>query len=430
MKRLALGVTAIFLATSLSADITVTKDIVTYTATINQIFPSYLPLGSGASATLTFSILPSDQTKYKPQVLSVYVNGQKVNETPSYQGSGNYTVNLVEGTDLVSPMTPADGYQYTVYVQADKAPSNPVTVTVWNIHSQAEADITTLATPSGLNPNRTTLGLGEHVNLFLAPQGAIPDDLIEWSVSSGYFNSTPTGNNVTLVATKEAGSSNGASAVLSATVNSSDNSSLTASQNINFTIYSPTQMTTSFAENNPCGWTQAESGNGISIGAESLFNVVVAPNNVSFTYLCFFEAYPQTQWVWPNSSSQIIQAHTVPDSTTDCTQLPSGSGQWGVAPNNVTHDDISTGAYPIQVLLQAGTTNYEDAPLVTFQLQETYQDDFGNYDSWLSNEIHTKAYRGIDQASEVSAGLQGQTLAAGGWQGPWTNTPACSPEQQ
>ncbi|NNN06438.1 MAG: hypothetical protein HKL90_11105 [Elusimicrobia bacterium] len=397
-----------------SADIVATKDIVSYSVTLNQIFQKFLPLGSGASTTVEFTITPTDQLKYKPKVFSLFVDDQEFDLTESFQGSGAYTVQLVEGTscvnsldcvELISPSTPPDGHIFSIYVKVDNAQSAAAPLTVWNIHTQTKAQ------PPGLSASRTNLGIGEIANLSVYPSDYIQNNQVTWGAPDTRFFSSTDGTAVTFTASKTAGSAASFTELVTAEIGS-------LSENLTFTVYRPTNITFSFLADTPDStWTAATSlANAKSMGAYSTFNCRVTPTNVSFVNVFFAEEIPAASWTWPNGLSGSEQAQIF--STNG--GIPPDTLFWTTNPDNscAAPEKIRSDLWSASNLLKG--TVYQDFHF-DIPLSETFLDDANIWDYWFTTENHPRYFTGSTFQAHVGA-IAGNTQT-GGNQGPWQNTP-------
>lgn len=184
-----------------SATIPVPMHDVTYTVTLNSIVPNALPLGSGASATLTFTIVPDDATKYVPKVYSIFVNGTEFDCTESFQGSGVYTIPLVEGSscvnnpnciELMSPANPPAGNIYSVYVKVDNSESSVSQVTVFDFVGTMTPD------DNFAERNQDKYGIAETVTLgvTITPSALNAADVggLQWQNQTGDVGTLPVAN--------------------------------------------------------------------------------------------------------------------------------------------------------------------------------------------------------------------------------------------
>jgi len=243
------------------------------------------------------------------------------------------------------------------------------TFTVFKVKSE-----TVSPTPS--DRSRTTIGIGEEVNL-----STDPATTVSWSVTGGGSVSQTSGSSTKFTASKSPSNS---------TIRASVGSKVIELQ---FTVIAPTSITST---------KRADIGHGAvgppnnHIGSYTTYDITVNLTTVSFFWVELRENIPSHNWTWPNGDSGGMSAQTP---------------TWNVSFANYTIDNISSGPYPIGKIHNG--SNY-----VSFNYnvnwREEYKNEAGIWTEFVSNESTLTEYRGTDQKSR-----QTHMGATGGWQGPW-----------
>lgn len=135
------------------------------------------------------------------------------------------------------------------------------------------------------------------------------------------------------------------------------------------------------------------------IGAKSVFDCTVLPQDVSFYRVEFRENIPGENYIWPDGTSGNRSADIV---------------LWNVGYDNKITDTVASGLNPIRRLHDG--INYVDFTY-TVRVPEEYKNEFGEWIKWLGGEKHPKKYRGSDQKAKVS--IEASNTATGEWMGPW-----------
>lgn len=233
--------------------------------------------------------------------------------------------------------------------------------------------------PTPSDRSRTTIGIGEEVNL-----STDPATTVSWSVTGGGSVSQTSGSSTKFTASKSPSNS-----TISVTVDSKV-------IEIPFIIIVPDGIK-STANSNPGVGTPGPPNN--MIGAKTVFNCVVQPTSVSFYNADFQENIPVDNWTWPNGT----QSSSGPKIVT-----------WSVRYDNKTTDSVSFRGYSISLIWDG--TNYVSYGH-TIRVPEEYKNELGKWIEWLGSETHYKEVRGSDQKSRVS--LNATNNEPGTWQGPW-----------
>jgi hypothetical protein len=235
---------------------------------------------------------------------------------------------------------------------------------------------TVATTPA--NRSRTTIGIGEEVNISIVPSTVS----VSWSATGGGNVSPGTGNSATFTASK-----NPTTSVIHAQIAGADIT-------VPFNVVAPNGMRTSLAGDGSLG----SSGTN-NIGANSRFDCYVLPDYVSFYNIEFQENIPGEAFTWPDGTAGSRPPAIVP---------------WSVGFDNRTSDNVSSGLNPAARIFDG--TNY-----VNFEygvrVPEEYKNEAGNWIPFLSNENHPRNYRGADLQARTK--LEASNTAIGGWMGPW-----------
>ncbi len=225
--------------------------------------------------------------------------------------------------------------------------------------------------------DRRIIGLGEEVNCYVRPS-----IITSWLVfGKGYVrmkNATWT----TLVADRSAGD-----VTVSAQVGEVNIA-------IDFAIVSPEGKVV--FHNTDLGLGAPGTNN---IGARSSFDIFVTPETVSFYRLQFREKIPGEEFVWP-------------DGTQD--GIPAEIKTWSVLFNNWTQDESRRGPDPIERIHNG--TSYVDFSFAK-RVPDEYQNEEGEWISFLPDVTHDREYRGSDMKARVR--INASDSDEGGWMGPW-----------
>lgn len=241
--------------------------------------------------------------------------------------------------------------------------------TVFKVKSETVA-----TTPSNLS--RTTLGIGEEVNL-----STDPATTVSWSVIGGGSVSQTSGSSTKFTASKSPSNP---------TIRVSVGSKVIELQ---FTVIAPISITST---------KRADIGHGAVgppnnyIGSYTTYDITVNLTTVSFYGVDLRENIPTHSWTWPDGTTGGIPRRFV---------------SWSVGFANDTIDHISSGPYPINQI-------YKGTSYVSFDYQTNWSEDYenqaGGWIQFVANENRLTEYRGPDQKSR-----QTHMGAPGGWQGPW-----------
>jgi hypothetical protein len=238
--------------------------------------------------------------------------------------------------------------------------------------------LTECTAPGNTNNARTTIGIGELVDLSFTNGSPGPTG---WSVSGGGTIS-PIGDS---------------GAVFTASMSPSTSivtvTNGTATKSVTFDVIAPSGVTISVFSNTPTYYGTNE------IGAQTFYQMQWISTNVSFVNAQFQEDFPQSPVRhWPNGTNTQTQAQIDP---------LAGNGD---GCSSQFADAQIAGLRPIGTLYNG--TNYVDFSYATSWTNE-YQNQSGQWIPFATMS-RTTQYRGSDQACQII--LNG---VSGSWQGPW-----------
>jgi hypothetical protein len=230
------------------------------------------------------------------------------------------------------------------------------------------------------NIHRTIIGIGEQVLCSLTPSINVT-----WKLIGGGSLSPTNGSSTTLTASLSPTNSTVVLQIGSVT------------QALPFSVVAPSGIgNVTVYTNLGLGATGTNS-----IGAQTVFSVIILPTNVSFANVQFREDIPAFIITWPNNTYTPVDARIVP---------LGAEGQCDA----VADDTIQDGPWPIAVLYRG--TNYVDFP-VYLTWADQYLNASTNWVDFATVQTIT-TYRGLDQKCQQK--YQG---IPGAWQGPWAVLP-------
>lgn len=244
--------------------------------------------------------------------------------------------------------------------------------TVFKVKSETKS-------PTPSDRSRTTIGIGEEVNL-----STDPATTVSWSVTGGGSVSETSGSSTKFTASKSPSNS---------TIRASVSSKVIELQ---FSIIAPDGMTSTIGSEPSLGTSGPPNR---LIGAKTIYDCFVTPATVSFYNIELRENIPSHTWTWPDGTVQNYGPKYV---------------NWSVSYDNKTTDSVSTGLIPITQMWN-GTT-YVSFTSVT-KVPEEYKNETSTWTIWLGGETHNNEFRGSDQKARVS--LNATNNVFGTWQGPW-----------
>ena len=299
---------------------------------------------------LTDDSRPGGEAVWSSVPAGISGNGKSVTFNPSSLGPGEYTVTAKSGI--------VPGYFDTCVVRVIKL----VTQTLSNVPS---------------NQDRTKLGIAEDVICHIKPSFNA-----EWSVEGSGRVRTTSGSMNLFVADKTPGA-----AVLHAMVLGIDCS-------VQFEIVQPNGMRVSLFEDLSLG-APGDS----QVGAGSIFDCVVLPDDVSFYNIDLRENIPGESFIWPDGSSGTRPAEIV---------------EWKVGYDNRSRDEVGGARHPVSRLFDGAA--YVDFS-VNVRVPCEFQDENRSWVLWLPGETHPRKYRGVDKKARVETHATNEAI--GGWMGPW-----------
>ena len=272
------------------------------------------------------------------------------------------------------------------------APEGRVTITaVYNgevanafLGTAVKFDHTTVAT-TPTDRHRTTLGIGEEVDLTISPSSASPIAWYIWPQTGGGTLSSSSGSSTRLTTIKSP--SNPEIYVLIG-----GDFDFCCECNVSFSVLAPTGFTTS---------TNSSPGVGTpglnEIGQYTIYNVDVTPAEVSFYSVEFRENFPYVNsWTWPSRLSGGYKPSPIP---------------WRVGFDNHTTDDIRDGPFP-KAQLYDGNAYVDFYYIIKWQVQ--YKNGVGEWTTFFDNETTVTEYQGSTlKCRTTNRGVPGL------WQGPW-----------
>lgn len=317
--------------------------------TVNSISPSSAKVCSGDSKVFTADVTSGGTVTWRQSAGTLSVSGNTATWTASADFAGTATITA----------------------SCDNS-SKSASVTMIKLNH-------TTVSPSPGDRSRTTIGIGEEVDISTAPSTSV-----SWSVSGGGSVDPPSGTMTRFWAPKSA-----ATCTVKATMDGHDCTLV-------FNVIEPVGQTSHWESD--CGGLALGPPNQ-RIATCSTFLSTVKPTTVSFYNVSFAEEIGVLQWTWPDGTHE---------------QISLSNPGYTVSAENVWYDTYSSGSYPIERIRQGGT-------FVDFMINSTLQDQFetlpGIWINYMSRRGANFLFRGSDQ--KAIAERVADNDAYGTWQGPW-----------
>jgi hypothetical protein len=235
--------------------------------------------------------------------------------------------------------------------------------------------------PGNSDSSRTTIGIGEQVNLSITPSTTLP---VTWSVAGGGSLSNTDGISPIFTASMSPSTS-----IISARIGPAPPCLLM------FTVIAPTGVTGQVLSNSSMGTLGPPNRN---MGASTTFAETFMPSNVSFLRMVIGEVVPNYTISWPNGT----QTSPGIQSTSIITNVNGCSGQW--------NDTVADGLYSTNLLFN-GTSYQNFSFTVPYTLW--YMNQAEDLVFFAANTTVTSFTATTFQCSETWRGISGPP------QGPW-----------